>query len=96
MEQPTYYWDPVVGPSGMVYYNGDAIPEWKGSFVIGGLVTQGLVVLKMDGDKVVSEGRLPLEARIRDVELGKDGAIYAVTEERSGGKSQIIRLAPDA
>jgi glucose/arabinose dehydrogenase len=50
----------------------------------------------MDGDKVVSEGRLPLEARIRDVELGKDGAIYAVTEERGGGKSQIIRLAPDA
>lgn len=96
MEQPTYYWDPVVGPSGMVYYNGDAIPEWKGSFLIGGLVTQGLVVLKMDGDKVVSEGRLPLEARIRDVELGKDGAIYAVTEERGGGKSQIIRLAPDA
>ncbi len=96
MEQPTYYWDPVVGPSGMVYYNGDAIPEWKGSFVIGGLVTQGLVVLKMDGDKVVSEGRLPLEARIRDVELGKDGVIYAVTEERGGGKSQIIRLAPDA
>ena len=96
MEQPTYYWDPVVGPSGMVYYNGDAIPEWKGSFVIGGLVTQGLVVLKMDGDKVVSEGRLPLEARIRDVELGKAGVIYAVTEERGGGKSQIIRLAPDA
>jgi len=96
MEQPTYYWDPVVGPSGMVYYNSDAIPEWKGSFLIGGLVTQGLVVLKMDGDKVVSEGRLPLEARIRDVELGKDGAVYAVTEERGGGKSQIIRLAPDA
>ncbi|MDQ1183451.1 PQQ-dependent sugar dehydrogenase [Agrobacterium larrymoorei] len=96
MEQPTYYWDPVVGPSGMVYYNSDAIPEWKGSFLIGGLVTQGLVVLKMDGDKVVTEGRLPLEARIRDVELGKDGAVYAVTEERGGGKSQIIRLAPDA
>ncbi|WP_296039178.1 PQQ-dependent sugar dehydrogenase [uncultured Agrobacterium sp.] len=96
MEQPVYYWDPVVGPSGMVYYDGDAIAEWKGSFLIGGLVTKGLVVLKMDGDKVVSEGRLPLDARIRDVELGKDGSVYAVTEERGGGKSQIIRLAPEA
>lgn len=96
MEQPVYYWDPVVGPSGMVYYDGDAIAEWKGSFLIGGLVTKGLVVLKMDGDKVVSEGRLPLDERIRDVELGKDGSVYAVTEERGGGKSQIIRLAPEA
>ncbi|WP_288428028.1 PQQ-dependent sugar dehydrogenase [uncultured Agrobacterium sp.] len=96
MEQPVYYWDPVVGPSGMVYYNSDAIPEWKGSFLIGGLVSQGLVVLKVEGDKVVSEGRIPLEARIRDVQLGKDGSVYAVTEERGGGKSQIIRLAPEA
>lgn len=96
MEQPVYYWDPVVGPSGMVYYNSDAIPEWKGSFLIGGLVSQGLVVLKVEGDKVVSEGRLPLEARIRDVRLGKDGSVYAVTEERGSGKSQIIRLAPEA
>ncbi|QCI99794.1 PQQ-dependent sugar dehydrogenase [Agrobacterium larrymoorei] len=96
MEQPVYYWDPVVGPSGMVYYNSDTIPEWKGSFLIGGLVSQGLVVLKVEGDKVISEGRLPLEARIRDVQLGKDGSVYAVTEERGGGKSQIIRLAPEA
>lgn len=96
MEQPVYYWDPVVGPSGMVYYNSDVIPEWKGSFLIGGLVSQGLVVLKVEGDKVISEGRLPLEARIRDVQLGKDGSVYAVTEERGGGKSQIIRLAPEA
>lgn len=96
MEQPVYYWDPVVGPSGMVYYNSDAIPEWKGSFLIGGLVSQGIVILKVEGDKVVSEGRLPLEARIRDVRLGKDGSVYAVTEERGGGKSQIIRLAPEA
>lgn len=94
MEQPVYYWDPVIGPSGMVYYDSDAIPEWKGSLIIGGLVSQGLVVLKVENDKVVSEGRLPLEARIRDVKVGSDGAVYAVTEERGGGKSQILKLAP--
>ena len=96
MEQPVYYWDPVIGPSGMVYYDSDAIPEWKGSLIIGGLVSQGLVVLKVENDKVVSEGRLPLEARIRDVKVGSDGAVYAVTEERGGGKSQILKLAPGA
>ncbi len=96
MEQPVYYWDPVIGPSGMVYYDSDAIPEWKGSLIIGGLVSQGIVVLKIENDKVVSEGRFPLEARIRDVKIGSDGAIYAVTEERGGGKSQILKLAPDS
>ena len=96
MEQPTYYWDPVIGPSGMASYESDAIPEWKGSLIIGGLVSQGLVVLKMENDKVVSEGRFPLEARIRDVKIGDDGAVYAVTEQRGGGKSQILKLAPGA
>ncbi|MES5097985.1 PQQ-dependent sugar dehydrogenase [Agrobacterium sp. BA1120] len=96
MEQPVYYWDPVIGPSGMVYYDSDAIPEWKGSLIIGGLVSQGIVVLKVENDKVVSEGRLPLEARIRDVKVGSDGSIFAVTEERGGGKSQILKLTPGA
>ncbi|MBB3945411.1 glucose/arabinose dehydrogenase [Rhizobium skierniewicense] len=96
MEQPVYYWDPVIGPSGMAYYDSDAIPEWKGSMIIGGLVTKGIVVLKIDNDKVVSESRLPLEERIRDVKVGTDGSIYAVTEQRGGGKSQILKLTPGA
>ncbi|XUY28509.1 PQQ-dependent sugar dehydrogenase [Agrobacterium sp. rho-8.1] len=96
MEQPVYYWDPVIGPSGMAYYDSDAIPEWKDSIIIGGLVTKGIVVLKIDNDKVVSESRLPLEERIRDVKVGTDGSIYAVTEQRGGGKSQILKLTPGA
>lgn len=91
-EQPVYYWDPVIAPSGMAYYNADAIPEWKGSFLVGGLVSQGIVVLHMDGDKVAYEERVPLKARIRDVKVGPDGAVYAVTEQRGGGGSTILRL----
>ncbi|WP_371877943.1 PQQ-dependent sugar dehydrogenase [Shinella zoogloeoides] len=90
-EQPVYYWDPVIGPSGMAYYNGDAIPEWKGAFLIGGLVSQGLVVLHMDGDKVAREERVPLDARIRDVKVAPDGTVFAVTEQQ-GGPSTILRL----
>lgn len=90
-EQPVYYWDPVIGPSGMAFYDGDAIPEWKDAFLVGGLVSQGLVVLHMEGDRVSHEERVPLEARIRDVKVGPDGAVYAVTETR-GGSSTIIRL----
>jgi len=91
-EQPVYYWDPVIGPSGMAYYQGDAIPEWKGAFLIGGLVSRGLVVLHMDGDKVSREERVPLDARIRDVKVAPDGTVFAVTEQQGGGESTILRL----
>ncbi|MFN3320536.1 MAG: PQQ-dependent sugar dehydrogenase [Allorhizobium sp.] len=91
-EQPVYYWDPVIAPSGMAYYDADAIPEWKGAFLVGGLVSQGVVVLHMESDRVKFEERVELDARIRDVKVGPDGAVYAVTEQRGGGNSTIIKL----
>jgi aldose sugar dehydrogenase len=91
-EQPIYYWDPVIAPSGMDYYNAEAIPEWKGAFLVGGLVSQGIVVLHMENDRVKHEERVDLGARIRDVKVGPDGAVYAVTEERGGGNSTIVKL----
>ena len=94
MEQPTYYWDPVIGPSGMALYQGEEFPAWQNAMIMGGLVTQGLVVVHLDGDRVKSEERVPLEARIRDVKVGPDGAVYAVTERREGeGSSTILRVA---
>ncbi|CAO4146487.1 Aldose sugar dehydrogenase YliI [Methylorubrum aminovorans] len=88
--QPVYYWDPVIGPSGMALYDKDAFPAWKNQFLIGGLVSTGIVVLKLDGDKVVTEERIPLEHRVRDVRVGPDGAVYAVTED----DGQIVKLTP--
>jgi aldose sugar dehydrogenase len=93
MEQPVYYWDPSPAPSGMDLYQGEEFPEWDGAFLIGGLVSQGLIVLRMDGDMVASEERIALDARIRDVRVGPDGAVYAVTEDRDSGASTILRLA---
>jgi glucose/arabinose dehydrogenase len=90
-EQPVYYWDPVIAPSGMAYYDGDAIPEWKGAFLIGGLQSGGIVALKLENDRVVSEERVSLGARTRDVKVGPDGAVYAVTE--GGGGSEIVRVS---
>ncbi|MEO1103985.1 MAG: PQQ-dependent sugar dehydrogenase [Pseudomonadota bacterium] len=91
MEQPVYYWDPVIAPSGMAQYTGDAIPEWDGALLIGGLRALGVVVLHLEDGRVVSEDRVPLGARVRDVKVGPDGAVYAVTERR-GGESTILRL----
>lgn len=94
-EQPIYYWDPVIAPSGMAYYDADAIPEWKGAFLVGGLVSQGVVVLHMENDRVKHEEHVELDARIRDVRVGPDGAVYAVTEQRGGGGSTIIKLTKE-
>lgn len=90
MAQPVYYWDPVIAPSGMAWYEGGEFPEWENSFLIGGLVSMGLVVVHLEGGKVAFEERVPLEARTRDVKVGPDGAVYVITE--ADGTSQIVRL----
>ncbi|WAJ28622.1 PQQ-dependent sugar dehydrogenase [Antarcticirhabdus aurantiaca] len=92
MEQPVYYWDPVVGPSGMAWYEGAEFPEWQNAFLVGGLVSTGLVVLHMEDGRVAAEDRVSLDARIRDVRVGPDGAVYAVTEDPRAGSSTILRV----
>jgi glucose/arabinose dehydrogenase len=91
--QPVYYWDPVIAPSGMAYYEGDEFPQWQDAFLVGGLVAQSVVVVHIgDDDQVEAEEWVPLQARVRDVKVGPDGAVYAVTENSGAGTSQIVRL----
>ena len=82
MEQPVYYWDPVVSPSGMTFYSGNIIPEWENNLFIGGLSSQHIVRLVIDNNKVTGEERLLANEgeRFRDVAQGKDGALYAITD----------------
>ena len=96
MEQPIYYWDPVIAPSGMVFYTGDLFPAWKGSLFVGGLVTKNLVRLDVKGERVVGEERLlkdlqPAAERIRDVTQGPDGALYLLTDSPQG---RVLKLVP--
>ena len=83
MEQPVYYWDPVLSPSGMTFYNSDVIAEWKDNLFIGGLSSKHIARIVIKDNKVVGEERL-LEnekQRFRDIGMGTDGALYAVTDE---------------
>ncbi|MDP1875118.1 PQQ-dependent sugar dehydrogenase [Phenylobacterium sp.] len=95
MEQPVYYWDPVIGPSGMVFYQGDLFPAWKDSLFVGALRDKHLVRLTLDGDRVAGEERLATDVneRIREVEVGPDGAIYLATDSAQG---KILKLVPKA
>ncbi|MEP7143942.1 MAG: PQQ-dependent sugar dehydrogenase [Ferruginibacter sp.] len=83
LEQPVYYWDPVISPSGISFYNGDSIPEWKGNLFISGLSSMQLTRLVIKDSKVVGEERLLTDEkkRFRAVTEGKDGALYAITDE---------------
>jgi aldose sugar dehydrogenase len=90
---PIYQWTPVIAPSGMIFYSGEAFPRWKGNLFVGGLAATTLVRLVIDGEKIVNEERL-LEARnqrIRDVAQGPDGSIFVITDEPDG---KVLRLAP--
>jgi len=90
--QPVYYWDPVIAPSGMAFYDGALFPTLEGAFLVGGLVAQSIVVLHMQDDRVAAEERIAVGARVRDVKVAPDGSIFAVTE--GGGGAQILRLTP--
>jgi aldose sugar dehydrogenase len=95
MEQPVYYWDPVIAPSGMIFYTGDGFPDWKGSVLIGSLTPGLLVRLTLKDRKVTGEeGYLAnLKERIRDVQQGPDGLIYLATDNING---RILRVRPAA
>lgn len=93
MQQPLYYWVPSIAPSGMSFYSGEKISQWKNNLFIGSLKFQLLVRLVIEGEKVVHEERLFEEklGRIRDVREGPDGLIYLLTDADNG---KLIRIEP--
>jgi aldose sugar dehydrogenase len=93
LEQPLFYWDPSISPSGLDFYDGDLLAGWQGDLLTGGLSGQVLVRLDVEGDTIVGEERLFAGqlGRVRDVKVGPDGAIYLITDEDNG---RLIRVAP--
>jgi glucose/arabinose dehydrogenase len=92
IEPPVHYWVPSIATSGLLFYTGDRFPQWRGNAFVGGLSSQQVSRLEMDGDRVVREEVLFKGVqRVRDVEQGPDGLIYLLTDQPDG---QLLRIEP--
>ncbi len=91
MEQPVYYWDPVIAPSGIAWYTGDLFPRWQGNLFISDLGQQSITRLEISGERVTGEERFAMGHRIRDVAQAPDGSIWALTDEANG---LVLRISP--
>src|SRR5215217_269192 len=93
LEQPVYYWDPSIAPSGMAFYTGDKFPAWRGSILVGALAGKLVSRLETNGNRVTGEERMlqNLGERIRDVRQGPDGFVYLLTDSQKG---RILRMMP--
>jgi len=93
LQQPVYYWDPVIAPSGMQFYTGKAFPAWRGNIFVGGLASQKLVRLVLKDNRVIGEENLLTDrnSRIRDVRQGFDGLLYVVTDD---GNGELLKIMP--
>jgi len=92
VEQPVYYWDPSIAPGNMALYDGSMFPGWRGNLLVAALRDKHIARLVLEGGRVVGEERLltDLGERVRDVAVGPDGAVWAITDETDG---KLVRLA---
>lgn len=88
-EPPKVSWNPVISPAGLMIYSGSMFPAWKGNIFIGGLSSQALIRVLVEGDTAKEVERYDMGARIREVEQGPDGAIWLLEDE-----GRLLKLTP--
>ena len=91
---PAITWTPVISPSSMVFYRGQAFPDWQGDALIGALSGQALVRVEVDGERAREVARYPMDQRIRGVLEAADGSLWLLEDEREGKGGRLLRLSP--
>jgi aldose sugar dehydrogenase len=95
-EKPKVSWNPVISPGGLMVYSGKLWPQWKGDLFIGGLSSQALIRVDVDGTNARKGDQFPMGERIREPEEGPDGAIWLLEDGRREGKGRLLKLTPTA
>ena len=93
-EKPKVSWNPVISPGGLMVYSGKLWPQWKGDLFIGGLSSQALIRVDVDGTNARKGDQWPMGERIREPEEGPDGAIWLLEDGRREGKGRLLKLTP--
>ncbi|MFL9840174.1 PQQ-dependent sugar dehydrogenase [Sphingomonas sp. ST-64] len=91
-EAPKVSWNPVISPGGLIVYSGKMFPQWAGDLFIGGLSSQALVRVDVDGTTAAKGDQWPMGARIREVEEGPDGAIWVLEDGGRGSEGRLLKL----
>jgi glucose/arabinose dehydrogenase len=94
LEKYKVNWTPVISPSGLMIYSGRMFPEWRGDAFIGGLSSKALVRVDLNGTNAAKGDQWGMNARIREVEEGPDGAIYVLEDGGRGSEGRLLRLTP--
>ncbi len=90
-EKPKAYWVPAISPGGLMFYDGNLFPEWKGNAFLGGLGSESLIRVEIDGDTAREVERFDMGKRIREEEQGPNGAIWILEDEKGG---RLLKLTP--
>ena len=91
-EAPKVWWNPVISPGGLMIYSGSMFPEWQGDIFIGGLSSEALVRVNVDGTSATKGDQWPMGTRIREVEQGPDGAIWLLEDGQRGAGGKLLKL----
>jgi len=91
LEKPVLYWTPVIAPGNLTFYHGKMFPQWEGSALIGGLGSATLNRIVINGATAKAAERWKVGHRIRDVEVGPDGAVWMLEDANPGG---LFRVTP--
>ncbi len=92
LEKYKVNWTPVISPSGLMIYSGKMFPQWRGDAFIGGLSSQALIRVDIDGTNAVKADQWPMGARVREVEQGPDGAIWLLEDGGRGSQGRLLKL----
>jgi glucose/arabinose dehydrogenase len=91
---PLVTWNPVISPAGLMFYSGRQFPQWQGSAFIGGLSSQAIIRVAIEGNRAREAERFPMGQRIREIEQGPDGALWVLEDERGGSGGRLLKLTP--
>lgn len=91
---PAISWTPVISPADMIVYRGNLFADWRGDALVAGLTSQGIVHIKLDGERATEAARYAMGARIRKVTEGPDGALWVLEDERAQSEGRLLKLTP--